>query len=362
MMQKALSLAKKAKGFTSPNPCVGAVIVKNNKIVGKGYHKKAGCDHAEIMAICDAGKNAKGSTLFVSLEPCNHFGKTPACTDKIIKAKIKKVVIGCKDPNPYVKGKGIKYLRSKGIKVVKGVCKKEAKLLIEDFIFYVKNNKKPFVILKLAATLDGKTATKTGDSKWITNKKSRAFAHKIRHMSDAVLIGANTLKKDNPLLTSRIKGMETKDPIRIVLDTNLSIKENSKVLNNDSSAKTIIVIGPDVDKQKKQKFVGKADIIEVPLKKGKLDLNALMIKLKERSIISLMIEGGSKVAGSALRQGIVNKICFFFAPKLLGSNSGFPMFEGETIEFIKNAFKLKRIYVTMFGNDLCVQGYLAGGS
>lgn len=358
-MQQAIALARKAKGFTSPNPCVGAVVVKDGILVGKGFHRAAGLAHAEVEAIDDAGSKAKDATLYVTLEPCNHFGKTPPCTHKIITAGIKKVVVGCKDPNPFVSGGGIQYLRDNGIEVISGVMEKEAKILIEEFIWYSQNNKKPFVILKCAATLDGRIATATGDSKWITNEKSRAYAHQIRHEVDAILVGSGTLHADNPSLTSRIKGVETKDPIRIILDTQLTIKETAKVLTQVSNAKTMIVTGPDVSEEKKAALESKgAQILEVPLKGKWLDLNELMIKLGQLSILSLLIEGGSVVAGSAVKAGIVNKVLFFLAPRFLGGSDGFPVFEGKGPEFIKDAFELNHINITQFDTDILVQGYL----
>lgn len=359
IMHQALSLARKAKGLTSPNPCVGAVVVKNGKIVGKGFHRAAGCAHAEVEAIDDAGLAAKDATIYVTLEPCNHFGKTPPCTRKIIKAGIKKVVIGCKDPNPAVRGEGIQTLRDNGIEVISGVLEKEANNLIEEFIWYVQNDKKPFVILKCAATLDGRTATFTGDSKWITNEKSREYVHQIRHEVDAILVGSGTLHADNPSLTSRLKGVETKDPIRIILDTHLSIKKNAKVLTQNSNAKTIIVTGPDISEGKKALLERQGtQILKVPLKEERLDLNELMIKLGQMSILSLLIEGGSTVAGSVLTAGIVNKVLFFLAPKFLGSSDGIPVFEGRGPKLIKDAFELKNTRVTLFDNDILVQGYL----
>ncbi|MCP4672564.1 MAG: bifunctional diaminohydroxyphosphoribosylaminopyrimidine deaminase/5-amino-6-(5-phosphoribosylamino)uracil reductase RibD [Desulfobacula sp.] len=357
-MHEAIALAQTAKGFTSPNPCVGAVVVQNDKIVGKGFHKAAGLAHAEVEALDNAGSNAHGATIYVTLEPCNHFGKTPPCTHKILQAGIKKVVIGCKDPNPDVCGNGIQYLQDNGVKVICGILEDKAKILIEDFIWYVLN-KKPFVTLKCASTLDGRIATSTGDSKWITNEKSRGFVHKIRHETDAILVGSGTLHADDPSLTSRILGVTTKDPVRIILDTNLSINGDAKILTQDSDAGTLIVTGPDVSKEKIGLIESKgAQIIKIPLKEQKLDLNKLMIKLGEMSILSLLIEGGSVVAGSVLREEIVNKVMFFLAPRFLGSSDGIPMFDGKGPELIKDAFELKNMNISQFDDDILVQGYL----
>ncbi|MBU1342657.1 MAG: bifunctional diaminohydroxyphosphoribosylaminopyrimidine deaminase/5-amino-6-(5-phosphoribosylamino)uracil reductase RibD [Proteobacteria bacterium] len=358
-MREALSLAQKAKGFVSPNPCVGAVVVKDKIIVGKGFHRAAGLAHAEVEAIDDAGPKAKDATLYVTLEPCNHFGKTPPCTHKIINAGIKKVVVGCKDPNPNVCGGGINFLEENGIKVISGVLEKEAATLIEEFIWYVQNNKKPFVILKCASTLDGRIATATGDSKWITNEKSRGYVHQIRHEVDAILVGSGTVNADDPSLTSRICGVQTKDPVRIILDTHLSIKPDAKILTQASTAGTIIVTSSGVSKEKKAKIERHGvQILEVPLKGQRLDLNKLMIKLGQMSILSLLIEGGSVVAGSALKAGIVNKVLFFLAPKFLGGSDGIPVFEGTGPALIKDAFELKNVTVKPFDSDILVQGYL----
>ncbi|MBU1196772.1 MAG: bifunctional diaminohydroxyphosphoribosylaminopyrimidine deaminase/5-amino-6-(5-phosphoribosylamino)uracil reductase RibD [Proteobacteria bacterium] len=358
-MQLAVSCAKKAKGFTSPNPCVGAVVVKNDIVVGTGFHRAAGLPHAEVEAIEDAGVNARGATIYVTLEPCNHFGKTPPCTHKILDAGIRKVVVGCKDPNPFVSGGGIQYLQDKGVQVVSGVLEQQTRTLIEDFIWYVQNNQTPFVILKCASTLDGQTATSTGDSKWITNAESREYVHQIRHETDAILVGSGTLHSDNPSLTARIEGQKTKDPVRIILDTHLTIKKDAKVLTQKSDAKTIIVTGPGISKEKIKAFeTDRVQVMAVSLKGQRLDLNELMIKLGKISILSVLIEGGSTLAGVALRSGIVNKMMFFMAPKFLGGSDGYPVFAGTGPKLIKDAFVLKNMDVRQFGSDILVQGYL----
>ncbi len=358
-MQKALSLARLAKGWTSPNPCVGAVVVRDGKIVGQGYHRAAGLAHAEVEAIDDAGDHAKGGVIYVTLEPCNHFGKTPPCTHKILNAGIKRVVVGCVDPNPDVRGHGIQYLRDNGIEVTTHVLEPECRRLIQDFIWYVQHHKTPFVILKCASTLDGRIATATGDSKWITNGKSRARVHQIRHEVDGILIGSGTLHADNPSLTSRIEGVKTKDPLRIILDTRLSIDEDANVLAGEAASNTLIVTAPGVLPGKKARLEDRgAKILEVSLKDQRLDLNELMIKLGQMSILSLLIEGGSRVAGSALKAGIVNQVMFFLAPKFLGSDDGVPVFSGTGPRRIKDAFELKDIDVSQFGSDILVQGYL----
>lgn len=358
-MQEAIALAAKAKGFTSPNPIVGAVVVQNGTIVGKGFHKAAGMPHAEVEAIDNAGDNTKGATIYVTLEPCNHFGKTPPCTHKILNAGIKKVVIGCKDPNPYVDGGGIAFLKEKGIKVVTGVLEDECHTLIEDFIWYIQNDKKPFVILKSAATLDGFIATRTGDSKWITNVKSRRYGHRIRHETDAILIGSGTLHADNPSLTARLEGSPTKDPVRVVLDTHLSINEDAKVFNPDSKSGTLVFTGPDVPEDKIRRIEDKgAGVHKVGLKDCRLDFNEVMIKLGQMSVLSVLIEGGGTVASAALNAGIVNKMLYFVAPKFLGGNDGIPVFNGKGPEKINEAFTFTKVKINRFDDDILIEGYL----
>ncbi len=357
-MSQALSLGLKGKGFTSPNPCVGAVVVKDGRIVGKGWHHAAGQPHAEVEAIEDAKGHTQNATIYVTLEPCNHFGRTPPCTQKIIGSGITRVVVGCKDPNPNVCGGGIKTLEAHGIKVTSGVLEDKARTLIEDFIWYTLT-KRPFVTLKCAATLDGRIATSTGDSKWITGEASRGLGHRLRHESDAILIGSGTLEADNPSLTARIPGQKTKDPIRIVLDSNLKISPEARVIQQDSPCHTIIACGPGASPEKKRGLEkAGAKILELGMTDTGLDLTQLVIKLGQMSVMSLLIEGGGKVASSALKAGIVNKVCYFMAPKILGGSDGVPVFGGKGPEKISQVFTFKRMTVERVEEDILVQGYL----
>ncbi|MBF0203737.1 MAG: bifunctional diaminohydroxyphosphoribosylaminopyrimidine deaminase/5-amino-6-(5-phosphoribosylamino)uracil reductase RibD [Desulfamplus sp.] len=380
-MKEALALAAKGRGYTSPNPMVGAVVVKENKIVGRGWHRAAGLAHAEVEAINDAGDNVAGSDIYVTLEPCNHYGKTPPCTKKIIDAGIKRVVVASPDPNPFVTGGGVQYLREHGIKVELGVCREEAETLIEDFIWYVQNDKKPFVILKCASTLDGRLATSTGDSRWITCEKSRQFVHELRHAYDAILVGSGTLHKDNPSLTARIDGFDktVRDPHRIILDSNLSIDLNAKILTQKSSARTIIAassiaVSSDSDSNHEKRTHLESmgiTLLTVPenahlpsqagyLKQEKnfLDFDNLLKQLGKMGIMSILIEGGATVIGSALSSGIVNKVLFFMAPKILGGDDGVPVCRGKSPLFMKDAFQLKKVDMTRFDDDILIQGYL----
>jgi len=355
-MKMALVLALKGQGYTSPNPMVGAVVVKDGKIVGKGYHQMVGGPHAEINAIDDAGPSAKGATLYVNLEPCNHTGRTPPCTEKIIQSGIKRVVVGMNDPNPDVKGGGLDYLERKGIPVTVGVCEDEAKRVNEAFIKYSRT-KRPFVTVKCAATLDGRIATRTGDSKWVTGPESRKFVHRLRHAADAIMVGIETVKKDDPSLTTRLSDMEGVDPIRIILDTHLSIFETAKILHLDSNSDTIIVTGGSASESD---FVGEKGVrvIDSPAKDGLIDLDLLMDRLGTLSITSLLIEGGSRVIASAFRAGIVEKIIFFYAPKILGGDDGMPVCMGPGPAMMNGCIPIKDITIRRFGDDVMIEGYV----
>ena len=356
-MQQALHLAAKGKGFTSPNPCVGAVVVKDGQVVGKGWHKAAGMAHAEAEALADAGDRAVGADLFVTLEPCNHFGKTPPCTHKILAAGIRRVTAACPDPNPAASG-GLAFLSQNNVAVSCGLLQDQAETLIEDFLWYVRH-RTPFVTLKCAATLDGRIATSTGESQWITCEAARAFGHEIRGQVDAILVGSGTLHADNPSLTCRITGKQTRDPVRIILDTRLTISEHAKVIRQKSAAPTIVVTGPDVPADKKARLLKQnVQILEIGLKNNRLDLRELMVTLGEMSVTSLLIEGGGTVAANALAEGIVNKLIYFLAPKLLGGSDGKAVFEGNGVEKLADAVALARMTVTRVDSDILVQGYI----
>ncbi len=358
-METALALAEKGRGYTSPNPMVGAVVVRNGEIVGKGWHQAAGGPHAEVFALDNAGPLARGSTLYVTLEPCNHKGRTPPCTEKIIASGITQVVMAMKDPNPDVAGGGAEYLQNRGIRVISGVCEKEARRLNEAFVKYI-TTKCPFVVLKIAATLDGRIATRTGDSKWVTGESARKFVHELRHWADAILVGIDTIRQDDPALTTRLKDRAGVDPVRIVLDTDLSIPENAKVLQTGSASDTVIIAG-DGAPAEKQKALEKKGIrvMRAGLEQGRIDLKALMPRLGKMGITSLLIEGGSRVAGSALREGIVDKVYFFYAPKILGGDDGVPVCRGNGPDAMSQCIPVKNIQVHRFDDDVMIEGYIA---
>ena len=357
-MKMAIGMAARGEGFTSPNPMVGAVIVSDGTVTGMGYHKAAGGAHAEIHAIRDAGLSAKGATLYVTLEPCNHTGRTPPCTRSIIEAGIKRVVVAARDPNPDVEGGGITFLQQHGIEVDAGICEDEAKKLNEVFNKYI-ITKRPFVIAKCAMTLDGCIATVTSDSKWITCPASRKFVHGLRHACDAIMVGVETVKQDDPSLTTRIEGEKTLDPVRIILDTRLSVPENAKIFQLDSVAYTMIITGDSISKKKKEKIEKKgARVIEVPVKDGLIDLCQLTSYLGNIGITSLLIEGGSRVNASAFRAGIVDKIYFFYGPKIFGGNDGVPVCKGPGPALMKDSIPITDIRVRQFDDDVMVEGYL----
>jgi len=357
-MRIALELAAQGTGWTSPNPMVGAVVVKDNDIVGRGWHQKAGGPHAEVHAIDDAGTQAQGATVYVTLEPCHHQGRTPPCTEKILSAGIRRVVMAMRDPNPDVRGGGADYLARKGLSVTSGVCEDEARRLNESFIKYV-TTKHPFVTLKCAATLDGRIATRTGDAKWVTGEMSRKFVHELRHANDAILVGVNTVKVDDPLLTTRRGDETSKNPIRIVLDAHLSIPENSKLLRNPSGSDTLIITGNSSTSPRRDAILNAgAKIVELDAKDGRIDLSALMPRLGSMGITSLLVEGGATVAAAALQAKVVDKIYFFYAPKILGSDDGVPICKGPGPALMKESIPVKNIRVHRFDDDVMIEGYI----
>jgi len=349
-MDIAIKLAENGRGYVSPNPLVGCIIVKRGKIVGRGYHKKYGEAHAEINALKAAGKKANNATMYVNVEPCSHWGKTSPCTEKIVEAGIREVVVGMEDPNPLVDG--YKELKFRGLKTRIGILRDKAKKLNEVYIKYMKT-KKPFVILKLAMSLDGKIATSTGDSKYITSTAARKYVHQIRNDVDAVMVGINTVIRDNPLLDSRL--VKGKNPIKVIVDSTLKISENSKVLNDPS--KVIIATTNKAPKHKIDKLQNKgARILVLKPKKGLVDLKELMKELGKSEIASVMIEGGAELSGNAIKEGIVDKLLIFTAPKIIGNGLG-PI-KNLGIKKVNKAINLRNILTKKIGNDLLVEGDL----
>lgn len=355
-MKLALENAEKGAGKVNPNPMVGAVIVKNEKIIGSGFHEYFGGAHAEVNAFKNTTESVEGATMYVTLEPCSHYGKTPPCADKIIEEKIKRVVIGTLDPNPLVSGKGVKKLIDAGIEVSVGVLEEECKKINEVFMKYIKY-KKPFVVMKCAMSLDGKICTKNGESKWITGEEARKHVHKTRNMLSAIMVGVDTVIKDNPRLTSRIdKG---KNPTRIIVDSTLRIPLDSNVLVDEYKDKTIIATTISADKEKIAYIENLgAKVLIVNEKEKRVDLNDLMNKLGEMNIDSILLEGGGTLNFSALKEKIVDKVQVYIAPKIIGGSLAKTPVEGVGIDKLKEAFSLRELKIQTLDKDIFIEGYL----
>lgn len=354
-MSLALNLAEKGRGKVNPNPLVGAVIVKNSKVIGKGYHKEYGREHAEVNAFNNLTERPDNATMYVTLEPCSHYGKTPPCVNKIIKNNIKRVVIGAIDDNPLVSRKGIKKLQDAGIELKVGVLEEECKKLNEVFFKYI-STKRPFVLLKSAMSLDGKISTYSGESKWITNKKSREEVHKLRNDLMAILVGVDTIIKDNPKLTCRLDG--GRNPIRIVVDSTLRIPINSEVIK-DKEARTIIATTKLAKEDKILNLKNSGiEVLIINSKNNRVDLDELMIKLGELNIDSILLEGGSTLNFSALEQGIVDKIQIYIAPKIIGGENSKTPVGGQGIDELKKAFNVKDLTYKAMGDDILLEGYI----
>ena len=334
-MALAIALAKRAEGMTSPNPIVGAVIVKNRRIVGRGYHKKAGLPHAEINALRQAGVKAKGATLYITLEPCDHFGRTPPCTAAVIKSGIKRVVIAMRDPNPVNNGNGIRKLNRYGIKTKVGLLAKDAEAMNRPYIKFI-TKKIPFVTVKVAQSLDGKIATKTGDSKWISSGDSRCYVHELRRIADAVMVGANTVRRDDPLLLSRLS--RGKQPIRVIVRGRSGLPSGAKVFS-DSHKAPVIVVRP----------AGRSG--------KKVDLNKLLTALAKRGITNILVEGGGELIAGLVKENLVDRFLVFIAPKIIGGRDAKTAVEGSGIEKIKDALGLKNMSVKRFKEDILIEAH-----
>lgn len=354
-MQLAIELAKKGEGKVNPNPMVGAVIVRDGIVIGEGYHEKYGEGHAEVNAFKSLKEDPSGATMYVTLEPCSHYGKTPPCVDKIVENNIKRVVIGMIDPNPLVAGNGVYKLKKAGIEVKIGVLEDKCKKLNEVFIKYILS-KKPFVVLKAAMSLDGKIATRTGESKWISSEKSRLQVHNLRNKISGIMVGVNTVIKDDPELTCRIQNGI--DPIRIILDSTLRIPMNSKVLQNKDN-KTIIATTKRANMKNIQELLKKdIKVLIIEEKNGQVNLNALIKKLGELNIDSILLEGGGTLNYSALEENIVDKVMIYISPKIIGGEFSKTPVGGIGIDKLNDAFNLKDITANTVDEDILVEGYI----
>ncbi len=357
-MKMAIKLASKGAGFVSPNPLVGAVIVKNGRIVGRGYHEKFGGPHAEVNALKDAGSEAHDASMYVTLEPCNHHGKTPPCTEAILKAGIRRVVIAMEDPNPDVKGGGAQLLEKQGVEVVCGVLEEECRRQNEFFLKYVKE-KMPFVIAKIAATLDGKTATAQGDSKWITGEKSRRLVHTLRHQVAAILVGIETVIADDPMLNVRLRKRKVSHPARFVFDFYGRTPLDSKIVKTANDIPSYLVVGPDIPDKEVDKFrVRGVHVWKTDGKDGFIYPGDFLTRLAEEGFDSLLVEGGSAVHGSFFDKKLVDKIYFFYAPRVLGGDRAKPMIGGQGMLTMKDALDVRELKFRRIAEDFLFTGYI----
>ena len=358
-MLQAIQLAKQGEGWTNPNPMVGAVIVKNGRIIGKGYHKKCGELHAERNAIASLTESAEGATIYVTLEPCCHYGKTPPCTEAIIEQKIKRVVIGSRDPNPEVSGKGIKMLQEAGIEVIEDFMREECDRLNPVFFFYF-STKTPYVVMKYAMTLDGKIATKTGASKWITGEAARAEVQHMRHRYMGIMAGIGTVIADDPMLNVRVEGW--KSPIRILCDSGLRIPLDGQIVKSAGKYRTIVAYADSENTEAKRKRLHEMGVetIWCPDENNQVDLKKLMRYLGEEGIDSILLEGGGTLNDSALRAGIVQEVQAFIAPKLFGGMNSKTPVEGIGVRFPSEAVKLKCTDICQIGEDIRITCQVCG--
>lgn len=350
-MGEALRIARNAMGRTSPNPMVGAVIVKDARIVAEGWHRQAGTPHAEIHALNMAGELAKGATLYVTLEPCSHYGRTGPCAKAVVEAEVARVVVAMLDPNPQVAGKGVKILQEAGIEVVTGVLENEAKKLNEVYLKWITTGI-PFVALKTAMSLDGKIATAAGQSQWITNEKSRLMTHWLRDYYDGIMVGINTALKDNPGLTTRLPNTAGKNPVRIVVDSKGRLPLDYKLVA-DGAAKTIVAVS-QLAARERIEALEQAGVQVICAGEHQVDLRLLMKELAKRDICSVMVEGGGQLNFSMLNQGLVDRIYAFIAPKIIGGSTALTPVEGEGFLELSQAVQLTDVESKMLDSDVLI--------
>lgn len=368
-MQETLHLARLAWGRTSPDPLVGCVVVKNGKIVGRGYHAELGTPHAEEFALQEAGRNAKGSTLYVNLEPCSHYGNNPPCVLAIRRYGVKRVVAAMRDPNPLVAGKGIAALRKAGIRVDVGLLEDEARRLNDAFVKYILTGL-PLVTLKMAMSVDGKISTRTGESRWISGEESRRYVHLLRAGASAIMVGIGTVLADDPELTAR-KPLDVwntvpkkrsrpkyEQPLRVIIDRNARTPLVAKIVRKNPE-KTMIVVSPKVPKRRVEALRKKGVEVFVGKMKGReIQLQSVLAELGSRGLISVLLEGGGELNASALQQKVVHKVVCFIAPKIIGGRDAKTPVEGRGIEKIIESISLQNVRTEKFGNDLMIEGYL----
>ena len=359
-MERALSLARLALQHSSPNPAVGAVIVRDGAIIAEGYTQPPGSAHAEVVALSQAGDEARGATMYVTLEPCCHSGRTPPCTRAIIESGIAEVHIATLDPNPQVSGRGKEELERKGIKACLGQREEEARQLNEAYIKFITTGL-PFVTAKFAMSLDGKIATRTGDSKWISGKQSRQYVHQLRQAADAIMVGVNTVLSDDPQLTARGKEGQplARQPLRVIVDSQARTPSTARLFGEPGS--TILATTSAAPRAKVREFqeLG-VEVLGLPAKEGLVDLEQLLGQLGRREIISVMVEGGSTLLASFFEQGLVDKVVAFVAPVIIGGEEAKIAIGGKGAKKIAHALRLSRIKVERLGDDVMISGYVGG--
>jgi diaminohydroxyphosphoribosylaminopyrimidine deaminase/5-amino-6-(5-phosphoribosylamino)uracil reductase len=349
-MRLALREAAKGLGRTSPNPAVGAVLVKGGRVVARGHHARAGGPHAEVVAIRAAGRRARGADLYTTLEPCDHYGKTPPCSIAVLEAGVRRVFVGSADPNPLVNGKGIARLRDAGVEVVEGVLREECDALNAHWFKFMRE-RRPYVTLKAAVTLDGRIATRTGDARWVTGEAARRWVHRLRDRVDAILVGSGTARIDDPLLTTRLPGGRGRDAIRVVLDTELALPRTLALLHPRSAAPTVVAHAS----ARTRRFGPGVELLRCRRGPGGVDLRDLLGKLAARGVTHLLVEGGARVHARFLAEGLVDRLAIFVAPKLAGGD-GVPLLAGPGPARMRDALRLDEVQVERVGEDVLVIG------
>ncbi len=353
-MREALALARRGGGFTSPNPMVGAVVVADGRIVGRGYHPRVGDPHAEVFALQDAGERVRGATLYVTLEPCAHQGRTPPCTEAIIGAGIRRVVAAMADPDHQVNGRGLHRLQEAGIETCVGVAESEARDLNEAYVKH-RTTGIPFVTAKWAMTLDGRIATRSGESQWISGEASRALVHERRAVADAILVGIGTVLRDDPALTARV--FAARNPRRIVLDSMLRVPLDARVLTQDGTPVIVATTGRASSEARRALEARGVEVLVADGLDGRVDLEALLKEVGRRGVLSLLVEGGGTVHGAFLDAGLVDKVLIFIAPQIVGGPAPGPV-GGVGVEALARAWHLSRAAFRQIGEDLVIEGYL----
>ncbi|AKJ02524.1 bifunctional diaminohydroxyphosphoribosylaminopyrimidine deaminase/5-amino-6-(5-phosphoribosylamino)uracil reductase RibD [Archangium gephyra] len=357
-MRLALEEAAKGLGRTSPNPVVGAVLVKGGRIIARGYHRRAGTAHAEVVALEAAGAKARGADLYTTLEPCDHYGRTPPCSQAVLDAGVRRVFVGSSDPNPKVNGKGVARLRRAGVEVVTGVLKEEADKLNRPF-FKSMSTGLPYVTLKAAVTLDGKLATATGDSRWVTGEQARAWVHRLRDQVDVILVGSTTVQRDNPQLTTRLAEGTGKDPVRVVVDSHLRLSPKLTVFTQRSPARTVVATLEDPASRKAKRFAAAgAEVWRMPAKQGRVDLEALLRRLAKEGLNHVLVEGGAEMYGSFLRESLADELLLFVAPKLIGGE-GLSWSGSLGVKQMARALTVGKLSFEQVGEDLLLRARLS---